>query len=146
MMETGRQQKAGGGFLPEIAGIALLLFGASGVFGELQDTLNSIWGVQPKQCRGVIGIIKDRFLSLAMVLGIAFLLLISLVLSAAVTAIGGCDCRIVRDRQICQWALSREGLDRLRLWRSRFGYHHDRVDLLLSPDSVSRRRVHTGLC
>ena len=37
MMETGRQQKAGGGFLPEIAGIALVLFGAAGVFGELQD-------------------------------------------------------------------------------------------------------------
>src|SRR5262249_49591037 len=71
MMETGRQQRAGGGFLPEIAGIALLLFGASGVFGELQDALNTIWGVQPKQGRGVTSIIKDRFLSLAMVLGIA---------------------------------------------------------------------------
>jgi membrane protein len=89
MMETGRQQRAGGGFIPEIVGVALLLFGASGVFGELQDALNTIWGVQPKQGRGVFGMIKDRFLSLAMVLGIAFLLLVSLALSAAVTAVGG---------------------------------------------------------
>jgi membrane protein len=89
MMETGRQQKTGGGFLPAIVGIALLLFGASGVFGELQDALNTIWGVKPKEGRGVTGIIKDRFLSLTMVLGIAFLLLVSLVLSAAVSAIGG---------------------------------------------------------
>src|SRR5690242_6597317 len=63
MMETGKQQRSGGGFLPEIAGVALLLFGASGVFGELQDALNTIWGVQPKQGRGVFGMIKDRFLS-----------------------------------------------------------------------------------
>jgi len=64
MMETGRQRKAGGGFLPEIAGIALLLFGASGVFGELQDALNTIWGVQPKQGRRLTGIIKDLVLGM----------------------------------------------------------------------------------
>src|ERR1051326_4328939 len=89
MMETGRQQTSNHGLFAAIVGIALLLFGASGVFGELQDALNTIWRVQPKPGRGVFGLIKDRFLSFTMVLGIAFLLLVSLVLSAAVAAMGG---------------------------------------------------------
>src|SRR5262249_52803810 len=65
-----------------------LLFGASGVFGQLQESLNAIWGVQPKSGRGVWGIVRDRFLSFAMVMGIAFLLLVSLLLSAALAALG----------------------------------------------------------
>ena len=62
-----------------LLGILLLLFGASGVFGELQDAMNTIWEVRPKAGRGVIDIIKDRFLSFTMVLGIAFLLLVSMI-------------------------------------------------------------------
>jgi membrane protein len=88
MMQTTQQQTSTSGFAA-IAGIALLLFGATGVFGELQDALNTIWDVKPKAGRGVLGMIKDRFLSFTVVLGIAFLLLISLVLSAAVAAVGG---------------------------------------------------------
>jgi membrane protein len=89
MMETGRQQSSNGGVIAAIVGIVLLLFGASGVFGELQDALNTIWRVQAKKSGGVMVIIKDRFLSFTMVLGIAFLLLISLILSAVIAAIGG---------------------------------------------------------
>ena len=69
-------------------GILTLLFGASGVFGQLQDALNTIWKVAPKPGRGLWGIVRDRFLSLTMVLGTGFLLLVSLVLTAAVAAIG----------------------------------------------------------
>ena len=72
-----------------ILGLVTLLFGASGVFGQLQDALNTIWEVKPKPGRGIKGIVKDRFLSLAMVLGTGFLLLISMVLSAALSAISG---------------------------------------------------------
>src|SRR3954471_17437054 len=72
-----------------ILGVVTLLIGASGVFGQLQDALNSIWGVQPKPGRGIKGFIKDRFLSMAMVLGTGFLLLISMVLSAALSAASG---------------------------------------------------------
>ena len=72
-----------------IVGTLILLIGASGVFGALQDGLNTIWEVKPKEGRGILGLIKDRFLSLAMVLGVGFLLLVSLVLSAAVAAVGG---------------------------------------------------------
>ena len=55
---------------------------------QLQDALNTIWEVAPKPNRGLLGIIKDRFLSLSMVLGIGFLLLISLILSTTLTAVG----------------------------------------------------------
>jgi hypothetical protein len=67
----------------------LLLFGASGVFAELQDALNTIWEVQAKKKGGLLGVIKARFLSFTVVLGTAFLLLVALVLTAAVSAFGG---------------------------------------------------------
>jgi membrane protein len=76
------------GLLSAIVGTIILLLGASGVFGALQDGLNTVWEVQAKPKRGIIGLIKDRFLSLAMVLGVGFLLLVSLVISAALSALG----------------------------------------------------------
>src|SRR4051812_10700892 len=58
-------------------GILVLLFGASGVFGELQTSLNTIWQVQTKRGTGLVAIVKDRFLSFTLVLGTCFLLLAS---------------------------------------------------------------------
>jgi membrane protein len=75
------------GIWSSIAGIVVLLFGASGVFGELQTALNTIWEVKPKPGRGLRGLLRDRFLSFAMVMGVAFLLLVSLVLSATLMAV-----------------------------------------------------------
>jgi membrane protein len=80
------QQKAGG-LITTIIGIVALLFGAAGVFGELQDSLNTIWGVKSKPGRGLLAMIRARFLSLSMVLGIGFLLLVSMALSTFLTAI-----------------------------------------------------------
>ena len=65
-----------------IIGIALALFGASGVFGQLQDALNTIWGVRAKPTQGIWGFLRNRFLSFAMVAGICFLLLVSLAVEA----------------------------------------------------------------
>jgi membrane protein len=65
-----------------IIGIALAIFGASGVFGQLQDALNTIWGVKAKPSRGIWGFLRSRFLSFAMVAGICFLLLVSLAIEA----------------------------------------------------------------
>lgn len=76
------------GVIASTLGVLTLLFGASGVFGELQDGLNTVWEVQPKEGRGIWGLIKDRFLSLAMVFGVGFLLLVSLVISAGLAALG----------------------------------------------------------
>jgi len=68
--------------------LATLIVGLWGVFGELQDGLNTIWGVTPKRGRHVIDIVKERFWSFAMVVGIGFLLLVSLALSAWLAALG----------------------------------------------------------
>ncbi|PYJ10438.1 MAG: ribonuclease BN [Verrucomicrobia bacterium] len=65
-----------------VIGIALALFGASGVFGQLQDALNTIWGVKAKPGQGIWGFLRARFVSFAMVGGVCFLLLVSLVVEA----------------------------------------------------------------
>jgi membrane protein len=73
------------GTLATIVGIVTLLAGASGVFGQLKDALNTIWEVEPKKSSGIFGMVKDRFLSVAMVLGVGFLLLVSLAIDAAIS-------------------------------------------------------------
>lgn len=71
-----------------VIGVIVLLFSAAGLFGQLQDALNTIWEVAPKPGKGIWTTVKERFLSFAMVLGIGFLLLVSLVVSAALSALG----------------------------------------------------------
>jgi membrane protein len=66
------------GIIATTIGILIALLGASGVFGQLQDALNTIWGVKPKPGAGILGFIRTRFLSFAMVGGVCFLLLVSL--------------------------------------------------------------------
>src|SRR5438034_8163491 len=68
--------------LATIIGIVLALFGASGVFGQLQDALNTIWGVKAKPGLGIWDFLRTRFLSFAMVAGVCFLLLVSLAIEA----------------------------------------------------------------
>jgi membrane protein len=81
-------QEPGESVFGSIVGIVVLLFGASGVFGELQAALNAIWEVQPKPGRAVWTAIRERFFSFSMVMGVAFLLLVSMLLSAALSAVG----------------------------------------------------------
>jgi membrane protein len=69
-----------------VVGTVILLFAAGGLFGQLQAALNTIWEVKPKPGRGIKGMIRDRFLSLAMVFGICFLLLISMILSTIIAS------------------------------------------------------------
>jgi membrane protein len=65
-----------------LIGVALALFGASGVFGQLQDALNTIWGVKAKPNQGIWGFLRARFVSFAMVGGVCFLLLVSLTIQS----------------------------------------------------------------
>jgi membrane protein len=81
--------KGGANIIATTIGIVTLLLGASGVFGQLKDALNTIWEVEPKPGQGFLATIKQRFLSFSMVLGTGFLLLVSLVLNAAVAAVSG---------------------------------------------------------
>ena len=74
------------GLLSSVVGIGVLLIGAGGVVGQLQTSLNTMWGVAPKPGQGVWGFLHQRFISFAMVLGIGFLLVVSLAASAVLTA------------------------------------------------------------
>jgi membrane protein len=87
-MLQNAQKPGSGGTLSTLIGIVLLLVGASGVFGQLQTALNTIWEVKPKPGRGIWSFIQSRFLSFAMVVVIGFLLLVSLLLSAVLAGIG----------------------------------------------------------
>jgi membrane protein len=77
------------GIVSTLLGVALLLVGATSVFGELQDALDRIWRAPARdRSGGVWGLVRARLLSFGMILGIAFLLMVSLVFSAAVAALG----------------------------------------------------------
>ncbi|MCG6136874.1 MAG: YihY/virulence factor BrkB family protein [Nostoc sp. LLA-1] len=75
------------GTIASIISVVLLFVGATGLFSELQDSLNTIWDVKPKPGQGVMNIIRTRFLSFTMILGVGFLLLVSLVVSAGLSAV-----------------------------------------------------------
>jgi membrane protein len=83
MLESGSQTS---GTLSTVIGVVTLLFGASGVFGELQSAMDAVWDVKPK-ATGILGFIKARFLSFAMVLGTGFLLVVSLIASTAIAGL-----------------------------------------------------------
>jgi len=90
---VGSAQRSDSGFISSIVGVVVLVVGASGVFGELQFALDTIWGVKAKPGRGIMGIIKDRLFSFSMVIGVAFVLLVSLVISTILSSMG----RVVAD-------------------------------------------------
>jgi membrane protein len=72
-----------------IVGVVLLLIGATTVFAELQDALDRIWRAPERdRSTGIWGLIRSRLLSFGMILGIGFLLTVSLVFSAALAALG----------------------------------------------------------
>lgn len=86
MIEESNEPAAS--IIARIVGLAVLLFGASGVFGEIKHSLNVIWDIEPKPKSGLLAAIKDKFFSFSMVVVTGFLLLVSLVISAGLTAIG----------------------------------------------------------
>lgn len=93
MVQAAAKPKSG--TIATIIGVITLMLGASGVFGQLKDALNTIWNVEKKKTSGIMGFIRERFLSMAMVLGIGFLLLVTLVLDTAIAAMGGYVSRFV---------------------------------------------------
>ncbi len=90
--------KPGSGIFATILGVVTLLAGAAGVVAQLKSTLNTIWNVQPPPgpggLKGILVAIRQQLLSFAMVLGVGFVLLVSLLLSAVTAGISG----IVGDR------------------------------------------------
>jgi membrane protein len=83
------EQRPGGGAIPALLGIAGLIFGATGAFGQLQKTLNRTWDVEPDPNQGGIkAFLGKRVFSLGIILVLAFILLVSLVISAALSGMG----------------------------------------------------------
>ncbi|MEO7057480.1 MAG: YihY/virulence factor BrkB family protein [Caldimonas sp.] len=77
------------GIAGTVIGVAVLLFGATTVFGELQDALDRIWRAPARnKVGGIWGLLRTRLLSFGMILGLAFLLMVSLVFGAVLSALG----------------------------------------------------------
>ena len=83
-IQNANKPSANGG-IASLISIVVLLFGATGVFAQLQDALNTVWEVKPKPGRGIKNFIKKRVLSFSAVLGIGFLLMVSLVVNAVLS-------------------------------------------------------------
>jgi membrane protein len=79
----------GSGIVATVASVILLLLGATTVLAELQDALNVIWNAPPLKISGLWSWLRSRLLSLALIGAVAFLLMVSLAISAALTAFGG---------------------------------------------------------
>lgn len=79
MLASG--QKVSSGIFSTVIGLATLLFGASGVFGELRAALNTIWEVNPKASSGIWSVLRERIFSIGMVFSVGFILLVSLLAS-----------------------------------------------------------------
>jgi membrane protein len=86
LKHTGGETRS---LLAAITGLVVLVVGATAVFAELQHSLNTIWGIREKPGRTIVSMLRTRLLSFAVVLGIGFFMLVSLVLSALVAALGG---------------------------------------------------------
>lgn len=84
VLDNANRPGESSGVLASIISIGLLLFGATGVLAQLQTSLNVVWDVQTRSDMGMMGFIHKRLLSFGMILGIGFLLLVSLVASSVI--------------------------------------------------------------
>ncbi|WP_090677664.1 YihY/virulence factor BrkB family protein [Myroides guanonis] len=73
------------GILPTVIGVGFLLFSASGVFAEIQSSINYMWGFAARPNKSIIRLVKNRLLSFAMIASVGFVLLVSLMLNSIVS-------------------------------------------------------------
>lgn len=85
MLQSGR--KLSSGLFSTMLGLATLAFGATTVFGELRSALNLIWEVNPAQSSGIKGMLREKVFSLGMVVSVGFILMVSLLASAALAVV-----------------------------------------------------------
>ncbi|HEX9115410.1 MAG TPA: YihY/virulence factor BrkB family protein [Anaerolineae bacterium] len=81
--------KPSAGIIATVIGIVTLLLGASGLFTQLQDSLNTVWEVAPAPGRKIWEVLLNRLMTFVMVLTIGLLMIVSLVVSSALSALGG---------------------------------------------------------
>jgi membrane protein len=75
------------GNIAMVIGIVTLLIGATSVFAEIQDSINTIWGLKPKPKRGWLKMLQNRFLSFSVIISLGFILLVSLAITGLVDAL-----------------------------------------------------------
>lgn len=80
---------SGKGTIATVIGVVTLLIGATSIFGEIQDSINSIWGLKPKPKVGIMKTVQTRLLSFGLIASLGFLLLVSLAATALVEGLGG---------------------------------------------------------
>lgn len=83
----GNTQKSGNTFLASMVSGFILVLGATGIFAEIQDSINSIWGLKSKPKTGIIKLLLNRLISFSLIISLGFIAMVSLVLDAAVAAI-----------------------------------------------------------
>lgn len=98
IIESARTPESG--VIATIVGLITLIIGATGVFGEIEDALNIVWNVPKTKGFSLLALIKSRFLSFSLILGTGFLLLISLVISAGLAAVGKYSSQLFPDMEI----------------------------------------------
>jgi membrane protein len=104
-MIQASNEKPKTGMISTIIGFVALLFGAGGVVGQLQTSLNKMWEVTPKPGQGIWGFLRQRFFSFAMVLAIGFLLLVSLVVTAVLSSFTGMLSSLLGDATLIAHAI-----------------------------------------
>lgn len=72
-----------------IIGIVTLLIGSTTIFGDIQDSINTIWGIKPKPKRGWVKMLQNRFLSFSVIISLGFVLLVSLAVTSLLDAFSG---------------------------------------------------------
>lgn len=86
--------------LATIVGAIALVIGATGIFVEIQDSLNMIWGVRPKAKKGFVKLLLNRALSFSMIIGLGFLLIVSLIVNALLLAMSNYLLRLLPELPI----------------------------------------------
>jgi membrane protein len=104
-MIQASNEKPKTGMISTVVGFVALLFGAGGVVGQLQTSLNKMWEVTPKPGQGIWGFVRQRFFSFAMVLAIGFLLLVSLVVTAVLSSFTGMLSSLLGDATLVAHAI-----------------------------------------
>jgi membrane protein len=102
---VARANHPGKGIASLAVGVVALLVGATGVVIELQDSLNTVWKVVPKPNRGIWGFVRTRLISIAMIMALGFLLLVSLIFSAALAGLTGWLRSYVGDIALLGWVV-----------------------------------------
>lgn len=101
--------RPGSGLLATTIGVGTLLFGASNLFAQLQGTLNTIWGIEPRPDRGVIGMVRSRSLAFAFVFGSGFLLLALMIGSAVLNVLNNRVGAVVPNVTVVNELINRSG-------------------------------------